>query len=331
MGLISRFVLAVTVLVCFAGGPALYAQNALAPPGTSTGTELQNIEKILTRPGISALERRDALIRLARLRQLSGDIEGAAKSWLDAAKVEPVKDGTAVNTSGDTALVAGAFCLASMGEWEASAAALGPLLASGRQGPATWQARYLDACLGAWNSGDSSALISLANNPEYAGLRPVIYYTLWKTAAGNSGPIEAETWKTRLLVEFPHSPESRIAVSENGGTPATISARPSPLWLLLPGRGSFALEALPAAPSGVAAPQSPPAPDAKGLQTGLFSSEANARVHMQRLTSAGFSPSLGHRMVNGVEYWTVTVPAGQNSNRTIMELKNAGFESFPVF
>jgi hypothetical protein len=52
---------------------------------------------------------------------------------------------------------------------------------------------------------------------------------------------------------------------------------------------------------------------------------------MERLKSAGFTPALVRRPGESAEYWVVTVPAGQDINRTIAELKNAGFESFPVF
>ena len=341
MGLISRFRPLVAAALCLAGVPALYAQSASTPPGIPSGTELQSIEKILARPGVTAVERRDALIRLARLRQLSGDIEGAAKSWLDAARAEPEKSG-GLNTPGDAALAAGAFCLAAMGEWEQASAAIGPLLASARQGPAARQARYLDACVKAWNSGDDSALRALADNPEYAELRSAIYYTLWKTA----GTGTAEIWKSRLLAEFPKSPEGRIAAD---GTGDTVGARPSPLWLLFPGRGSFSLSAAPAgtAPSpakdaGANPLPSPAAPAAalpqsadddtpiKLLQTGLFGAEINARLQAGQLKNAGFSASVIRRMINGVEYWAVTVPSGEHTNRTILELKNAGFESFPL-
>jgi hypothetical protein len=223
-----------------------------------------------------------------------------------------------------------------MGEWEQAHAAIAPILASGRQGAATRQARYLDACIRAWQS-DTAALISLANNPEYAAMRPAMYYVLWKTVAAAEGPAVAEGWKTRLFAEFPRSPESRIAASEiaaPGAPPPLISVRPSPLWLLLPGRDGFTLDTSAAGVQAAAraiAPPAPrsPAPETKTLQTGLFSGEANARAQMRRLTDAGFSPALGRRAVNGAEYWAVTVPAGGDVNRTIMELKNAGFESFP--
>jgi tetratricopeptide (TPR) repeat protein len=333
--LIRFFTILIAVVVCLMGGTVLYAQSAgpaaEIPPGIPAGTELQNIERTLARSGISAAERQDALIRLARLRQLSGDIEGAAQSWLEAAPLGAEQ--------GDDALVTGASCLIAIGEWEKAVAALKPLLASGRRGPALLRARYVDASLKAWNSGDASSLSALANDPEYAELLPLIYYTLWKTAEDSADPA-AETWKARLLAEFPRIPEARIAALGNGTGASPVTVKPSPLWLLLPGRDGFSFTAT--APAGATASPSITASStanaadaqdsgAKVLQTGLFSSETNAKSHAERLKTAGFSPSLVRRAVNGGDYWAVTVPAGQNTTRAIQELRNAGFESFPLF
>jgi hypothetical protein len=51
----------------------------------------------------------------------------------------------------------------------------------------------------------------------------------------------------------------------------------------------------------------------------------------ERLSKAGFSPQIVRRQVSNDQYWAVTVPGASDINKTIMELKNAGFESFPVF
>jgi cell division septation protein DedD len=217
-------------------------------------------------------------------------------------------------------------------------------------------ARYLEACARVWKSGESEALIWLANNPEYAALRPAIYYTLWKALESEA----AANWKNRLLAEFPRSPEARIAATEDGRAAAsatvntTVSAASSPMWLLLPEYSGFVPGPLPSvAPSAPAvspaqtpaasvtvsppaspvpsAPAvSPPAPGARVLQTGLFSTEANARTQIEQLRQAGFSAAMSRRIVNGAERWVVTVPPGADINRTIRELKSAGFDSFPV-
>ena len=329
-------------------GARLSAQSTGAP----LGTEIQNLEQILQ--SVSGSRRHDALTRLARLRQLSGDIERAAENWLEAATADPPQfDGNA--------LVSGVYCLVAIGEWEAAAAALEPLLRSDGQEPFMLHARYLDACIQAWSRSDSAALSALAENPRYAPLRPAVYYTLWRIAEGmpgagndahtgaSGGAERAGDWKTRLVTEFPQSPEARIAAGETGGAgdgaaganPAAIRAAVRPLWLLLPGRGGVELSAPVPAPAveievspAVPAPAATPAPapeaaESRTLQTGLFRSEANARAQAEQLRNAGFSPTISRRTVNADTLWAVTVPAGADINRTIRELKSAGFDSFP--
>ena len=325
--------------------------------------EIQALEHRLSFAGASSAERHEALVRLAQLRQLSGNIAGAAVNWLEAAVADPYND---------AALAAGAYCLAAIGEWEKAALALHPLLDSGRSGPAILQAQFLDASLRALSANDVSSLAALAGNSEFAAMRPLIYYTLWQTLTRNPGATttdNAESWKSRLLAEFPQSPEARAASPEQKNSPV-ISAVQSPLWLLFPGTAGLpsagtAKPATPApaaptvsvpaasaptisapvtsAPAPAAVISAPPAAasatpsqavsqavSAVVLQTGLFSKEANARAQSESLRKAGFTASIFRKLVNGAEYWAVTVPAGQDQRKTTADLKKAGFDSFPV-
>ena len=358
MGLIrnSSTKAALLAAAVFFAGAGLFAQNV---PG-QLGTEIQTLEQRLS-AGIPVAERYDALVRLARLRQLSGNLADAAVNWLDAA---------AANPQDDDALVAGAYCLAAIGEWEKAAAALRPLFASGRTGTAMSQAIFLDACLKAWSADDASAITALAGNPEFAAMRPLIYYTLWQTLVRNpgasgdaAGTTGAEWWKSRLLAEFPQSPEARAANAEKQKNSFSISAVQSPLWLLFPGNAAGtagSTRTLPATPAPLpsaavpvpppstasvptpadSTPSKPAAPTASVapsqavpavvLQTGVFSKEANARAQTEALQKAGFSASITRKLVNGAEHWAVTVPTGQDQRKTIADLKKAGFDSFPV-
>ena len=329
MGLTKRYCFAGALAALFVTGN-LYAQSV---PG-QLGTEIQAIEQKLT-PAASPAERHNALVRLAKLRQLSGNIAEAAANWLEAAAADP---------GDDAALVSGAYCLSAIGEWEKAAAAIRPLLASGRAGPQAW---FLDACLRAWSAGDASALAALAAHPDFAALRPLIYYTLWQTLARNpqaaaAGAPNAESWKSRLLAEFPQSPEARAAGSGNDKASPVVSAVQSPLWQLLPGKAAAAPAAAPAKPTpapaapAASAPAAPPPSAAPApasgvvLQTGLFSREANARAQYDALRRAGFTAFISRKLVNGAEHWAVTVPAGLDQRTTTADLKKAGFDSFPV-
>ncbi|MCL2044257.1 MAG: SPOR domain-containing protein [Treponema sp.] len=293
-----------------------YAQNPGLISSWQLGAEILELEGRLSQPRITASERHEALVRLARLRQLSGDLAGAAENWLDAA---------AANQSDDAALVAGAYCLAAIGEWERALWAINPLLASGRQGMPLIQAHYLDASLRARITGDVSLLASLADNPLFAPLHPLILYTLWRITDENPSFApegSAQRWESRLRAEFPQSPEARA--SSSGTTESIVQG---PIWMLFPGMTTT--------PSASRTPSAAPPAAMTGttgpvLQTGVFSREANAQGQAEALRRAGFTAFVTSRMVNGVEHWAVTVPAGQDSNRTSQELTRAGFDSFLV-
>ena len=318
----------------------------------STPLTLQkiNTETILNSPVSenSPAAKQEALIRLAWLQQLSGDIEAASKNWLLAASIEQ-------GVQNDCSLVAGAYCLAVMGEWEKACQTIAPLLRADKQGQANNRAHYLDAFYRASIQGDAANLISMANNSTYGELRSLIYYTLWKLAGerkGITGAGDSNEWKTRLLAEFPQSPESLIVLEETLNTPSAASASsrvinssPNPLWLFLPGfegwqkdeisSGSPVTQPSPSAQSQPPVVQPSPAAvqqpaSTRYLQTGLFSNEANARRQANTLGDRGFPAVVNTRIVNGNEFWSVTVPAGQDMNRTIQDLKKAGFDSFPL-
>jgi tetratricopeptide (TPR) repeat protein len=298
---------------------------------------LQNREKLLNGSGLSPARRREALSGIARLQELSGDIEGAAKSWIAAAAAEPEKQ--------DEALLRAGLCYAAMGEWEKALAPARTVFLNSQNSQFVIRARLLEAQIEAFffagNSASPAAgnglgtLEALLEEDGYGAFTPSIYYTLWKLSG-------AETWKDRLIAEFPRSPESRIATGEN--SPA-ISAAPTPLWLLFPGRGGLEPAAGSVASSSATATETRPVPAAtvpvtatapaaqaptRVLQAGLFSGEANAAALVERLRAAGFSPLVGRRVVNGSEYYTVNVLPGGDINKTIRELKAAGFDSFPV-
>ena len=278
--------------------------NVYAQTGVPLSSEIQNIEREIARQGISASERHAALVRLANLRRLSGDIEGAARNWLEAAAAIPGR-------VDDDALLSCAYCLAAMGEWDRASSALQPLLSK------MPRARFLDVSIRAIETGDHGELGSLVDNPEYAGLKTEIIFVLWKISRGDS----KERWRMRLVNEFPQTIEGRLARDaplQASSASSSITVMPSPFWLFAGGLDSLSL-----------IEQSAGAFAAK-LQTGIFSRLENAQAQETSLRQAGFPPSIESRTVNGTQFWAVTVPSGADENRTITRLLEAGFESFPV-
>jgi cell division septation protein DedD len=308
MGSIKRSLLALLFLA-----PALYGQDR----GIPIGTEIQNLEQKSKMPSISNAERHDTQARLALLHELSGNFEKAAEAWIASASADPGK-------RDDMSLIRGARCFAATGEWEKAGAAVRTVLLSSGDARASLEARLLGSQIEAFLSGNSSVLAGLLDDPGFAGTRAAILYTLWNTTG-------LESWKTRLLAEYPRSPEGRAAEAQT-----TVHIKPSALWLLFPGRSGFTLEtapsaALPAPPAAPSVAASPPASSGAMLQTGLYGREENARRQADKLRAAGFSPVMVKRTVNENEYWAVQVSPESDLNRVVLKLKEAGFESFPVF
>ncbi|GBU27502.1 hypothetical protein R84B8_01034 [Treponema sp. R8-4-B8] len=293
---------------CAFGQRTVFAQT-----GASLEIEIKTIEAAVSKQGISAVERHDALVNLARLRQLSGDIEGAAKNWFEAAGAIPGK-------VDDDALLSCAYCLAAMGEWDRAATALNPLLSK------SLRARFLNTVINAIKTGDLSTLGSLADNPEYSGLKVEILFVLWKLTQGDL----SEKWRQRLInEEFKQTPEGILAA----GKPSAV-IKPSPFWLFAGGLDSLPVLAS-EKPSETTTAQATPSSQtavsqSTKLQTGVFSRETNAQAQAAKLRQAGFSPSIEKRVINSNEMWTVTVTVATDQVSAIRELREAGFESFPV-
>jgi len=321
---------------------AFVPQMVFAQNGISLSAEIQNMEKAANKQGTPPAQRHETLVRLARLKQLSGDIEGAAKNWLEAAAAIPGK-------VDDDALLACAGCLAAMGEWDRASTALEPIVSK------IQRARFLDVSIKAIKSGDVSALAALAVNPQFSQMKSEIYFMLWKVSKGQT----AEGWRGKLLAEYPQSPEGRLAAGESS---STFTVKPSPFWFFASGLDSLPLSAetytvvkptssINTAPQSIMpqnpAPQQTAAPSASApvqegslrasrsvevpvvgtkLQIGLYSRQDNADKQMEKLRVAGFTPFMEKRNEN----WVVIVPSGPDQGRTIRELRDAGFESFPV-
>ncbi|WP_461251697.1 SPOR domain-containing protein [Treponema sp. R8-4-B8] len=302
------FLILMITASCAFGQRTVFAQT-----GASLEIEIKTIEAAVSKQGISAVERHDALVNLARLRQLSGDIEGAAKNWFEAAGAIPGK-------VDDDALLSCAYCLAAMGEWDRAATALNPLLSK------SLRARFLNTVINAIKTGDLSTLGSLADNPEYSGLKVEILFVLWKLTQGDL----SEKWRQRLInEEFKQTPEGILAA----GKPSAV-IKPSPFWLFAGGLDSLPVLAS-EKPSETTTAQATPSSQtavsqSTKLQTGVFSRETNAQAQAAKLRQAGFSPSIEKRVINSNEMWTVTVTVATDQVSAIRELREAGFESFPV-
>jgi hypothetical protein len=116
-----------------------------------------------------------------------------------------------------------------IGEWDEAAAAVRLVLLTSRNAPGIiLRAKYLAAQIEAFTRGDTVALESYLHDPDYTSLKPSLYYTLYIVTKN-------ETYKNRLVTEYPASPEARLLTDD------TIPF-PGAMWLLYPGRESVTIQ-----------------------------------------------------------------------------------------
>jgi hypothetical protein len=215
-----KYALVIGVVFASAPGFTLYAQSSNR---IFIIEEIQSIERTLKDAKISSKERRELLIQRAKLFHLTGDLENAAQAWNDAAFTESGK-------RDDAALIEGAFCFLAIGELEKVDASIRMILLTGKDSDVLVKTRYLGALLEAFRSGEITALIQLTSDADYEPYKAAIYYTLWKISG-------ADMYKTKLLSEYPLSPETRI-VKELNSSKSLVKASPTAMWLLFPGRNA---------------------------------------------------------------------------------------------
>jgi hypothetical protein len=185
-------------------------------------TETVRLREIIASPQSAPRQKHDLLIELAELLRLSGDNEGAAAAWKDAAEAVP-------GERDDRAILEMAACLMAIGEWDKAASAVRLVLLTSRNAPGIiLRAKYLGAQIEALAKGDTVALEFYLDDPDYASLKPAIYYTLYIVT-------KEETYRNRLVAEYPASPETRLLTDDT--TPF-----PGAMWLLYPGRESITIQ-----------------------------------------------------------------------------------------
>ncbi|MDR2102301.1 MAG: SPOR domain-containing protein, partial [Treponema sp.] len=198
----------VTVIFLFLPRPGtggLYGQSRSSGP---VSAEIQNLEKKLTQEGIPAAERQRAMIRLAGLFRLSGDLESAARVWTEAALADP-------DRRDDRAFLEGARCFAAMGELDKADFQVQRVLHIAQDAGILRNARCLGAQIKTFRSGDASLLTALTEDPDYREYRAALYYTQWRVSGD-------DRYKARLLTECPGSPEARILGGEGVGAPPMV-------------------------------------------------------------------------------------------------------------
>lgn len=179
-----------------------------------------------------------------------------------------------------------------------------------------------------------------APSPASAELRREARFLCWAVADSAGKAAVASL----LAAEFPGSPEALMAAG-------TMATAPVPHWYLgalafggiVSSEGDAVAPAPPpaaAAPASVAAPPTAPAGVQDGpsrFQVGYYAKLENAKAMADKLLASGFAASLEARPQlrakpgDDGKRWAVVVDGGKEPAKTQARLKDAGYESYPLF
>ncbi|MDR2900227.1 MAG: SPOR domain-containing protein [Treponema sp.] len=317
MGLINSRSIILSLLIIHCSLFSVLLAQDFGPAG-SFADEMQRLDAIIQDAKVDNSSKKEALSEKAQLLEITGNIEEAAQVWNKAAFIEAGK-------RDDEAFLHSARCFVAMGEYAEADTRLKTILLTGNDAAILKDARFLAAQVEVFREGEKGfpVLLAFLENQEYASSQPRIYYLLWNIS-GN------EDYKTKLMSDFPKSPEAQLVQDEKTAVVPALT----PMWLLFPGREQLVFSAtvteisVPEALEGTASKESE---KPILLQAGLYSKQENAQAMVDRLKAKGFTGTISSKEVTGSTYWQVTLPPGKDSNETIMILKDAGFETFPVF
>ncbi len=293
-------------------------------------------------------ERRTLLLRWAAVLELSGGWEEAATRYEEAAFSSPGRRDT------DSLLSAARAWLAA-GETEKALSILRVLGVASPDASVRARSLVLEGWArlidGAAPEARDFAARAAAGSPDRDTLLSALTL-LWAASEGRP----REDAGARIRKECPGTPEA--AMVESGAVP------PAAHWLLTPAAGAARPPSAPAPgspagsktsaqsnpsapaasasrPTGASVPVPDPASSGAGgrpesarvtaYQAGAFSEEANAEALVKELKSRGFAPVLERRERGGKPLWVVLVPPGADAPSTLLRLKDAGYEAYPVF
>lgn len=294
----------------------LHAQSQTPVVIKTLSQELENYQKQVQDRGLSGTTKKAAWLALAKLQTLSGDYASAAGSYTEAAfSVSANRD--------DRALFQAALCYLYAGDFEHAQSHVKTLLLTSRDNRLVGATQRLGLLIDAFK-GESSALQSLeqlVQDTKAIDQKTPLLYILY-IFTGN------KEYADMLTKGYGASLETALLDGKS------VVFKYSPLWLF----GFFDSE-LQSVPDSAANhkksekenPEDKTYTGSPPLQVGLFSKQGNAQHMLDRLQQKGFKAEVLTRVVSNTTYWVVIVPGGANYNKTIMQLKDAGFEAFPFF
>lgn len=284
---------------------------------------------------------KNLLCRAGQLALLLGRYDSAADSFEAAAfRLAPARDDVLLLRSARERLASGETDRAAERASLVSRSATDPSLVRASRLVSAWAALVAGRLTEAKRlasvvlAGDDAASAAPLGGPE----RREALFIEWAAL-----PVDRPSALAVLAKEYPESPEYALASGKASGQ--GIDFLPLPHWYLsgLIGetsglRAETEAEAA-LSPAGTkdrsATTPSPSAGEGGGkalrYQIGVFSKSGNAASLVAELSKKGFSASIEERLLKGRKLEAVVVQAGSDANATLLKLKDAGYEAYPLF
>jgi tetratricopeptide (TPR) repeat protein len=314
------------------GGPAFASRLSALSDALPPGEALELLDEFAPLVSEGATSKA-LLLRAGELALLLGRYEEAADSFEAAAfRLAPARDDALLLRSARERLAAGETDRAAERADLVLRSASEPSLARGARLVSAW------AALVAGRSSDAKRLASAVLSgdgavgaaPPGGNERREALFIEWAAAL----PGERPSALSSLAKEYPESPECALASGDSSSQ--DIAFLPLPHWYLsgLLGEVSGPRPAGLVASSAAATAAATAADDSSGgkalrYQLGVFSKSGNAALLVAELAKKGFQATIEERLVKGQRLEAVVVQAG--SGDTLLKLKDAGYEAYPLF
>ncbi|AEJ19284.1 SPOR domain-containing protein [Gracilinema caldarium] len=313
-----RYLVSLSIILCILNTALLLAQTQSVSELKSLAQDLEQYQKLVQTKDLPGPQKKAAWLSLAQLQVVNGEYMLAATGFTEAAF-------SVTGSRDDKALVKAAQCYLYAGDVEHASSHVKTLLLTSQDSQVIEEAQRLGLLIDILR-GENNALQHLEQirqSSKSFEQKPILLYILYILTG-------KEEYADILKKNYTDSIET--AMLEN----KRVVFKYSPLWLLR--LSDVNLQPLTDATSTVKVPENERTTQQEQknssevlLQVGLFSQQNNAQQMADRLQKKGFTATIGKRTLKDTSYWVVTIPGGTHYNDTLMQLKDAGFEAFPLF